>query len=326
MQREFCTLFDSNYLYKAVVMHRSLMRHCESFRTTAFCFDDDAARVLGRMKLPSLDIVTLGQLEEFDPELRSVKPDRSRVEYLWTSTPALPLYVLGTRPEVSEITYVDADLMFFGDPEPLFEEMGDASVALTPHRYSPEYRQHAHNGVYNVQFLPFRRDERGLEILQWWHDRCIEWCYYRLEDGKIGDQAYLNDWPERFDGVHVLQHKGAGLAPWNVSNYKIRRRGHELFVDDDPLVFFHYHDVTLDREGHHDPRPARYYLTLPVRRRLYSPYFQQIDYAIGEVQTVDLGFDAGLGERPTLGARFRKARFRISLWWKSLTARRGSSD
>ena len=29
--------------------------------------------------------------------------------------------------------------MFFSDPEPLFDEMGDASVLITPHRYAPEY-------------------------------------------------------------------------------------------------------------------------------------------------------------------------------------------
>ena len=78
--------------------------------------------------------------------------------------------------------------------------------------------------IYNVQFMTFRRDARGLEALHWWRDRCIEWCYYRVEDGKLGDQKYLDDWPERFDGVHVLEHPGGGLAPWNVENYELARR------------------------------------------------------------------------------------------------------
>ncbi|MEA2459442.1 MAG: hypothetical protein QOC95_2414, partial [Thermoleophilaceae bacterium] len=30
-QHEFCTLFDSNYLVKAVAMHRSLLRHGGDF-------------------------------------------------------------------------------------------------------------------------------------------------------------------------------------------------------------------------------------------------------------------------------------------------------
>jgi hypothetical protein len=319
--REFCTLFDSNYLFKAVALYRSLERHCPSFRLTAFCYDDDAARILGRLELENIEIVTLAALEAFDPELLAVKPDRSRVEYFWTSTPALPLYVFGTRPEVAEVTYLDADLMFFRDPEPLYEEMGDASVAITPHRYSPEYSQHLHNGVYNVQFLPFRRDDRGLEVLQTWHDQCIEWCYWRLEDGKLGDQKYLDQWPERYEGVHVIEHKGGGLAPWNVSQYKISKEGSDLLVDGDPLIFYHYHQVDLHAGGEHDPRPPAFYLSWRERRRIYTPYWEEIERAIAQVRSVDLGFSAGLTPRPSPFRRLQMSRSRLPLWRARLMRR-----
>ena len=246
MHREFCTLFDSNYLFKAVAMHRSLLRHCTSFTLTAFCFDDRAKATLDRLGLPNLRTVALAELEASDPELLWTKTDRTPVEYCWTATPALPLHVFRTRPDVTEVTYLDADLMFFADPEPLFAEMRDASVLITPHRFAPQFAHHAENGIYNVQFLVFRRDDRGLEALQWWHDRCIEWCYYRLEDGKLGDQKYLDDWPERFEAVHVLQHKGGGLAPWNIAQYDLREvPGGLVMVDNDELVFFHYHRTQL---------------------------------------------------------------------------------
>jgi hypothetical protein len=296
--RELCTLFDSNYLVKALAMHRSLMDSGADFHLTAFCFDDRAYELLERLDLDRVSAVALAELEAFDRELAGVKDDRTPTEYCWTATPALPRYVLGTRPEVDEVTYLDADLLFFADPEPLFAEMGDASVLITPHRYAPEYAHLIENGVYNVQFMVFRRDPRGTEALEWWHDRCIEWCYYRLEDGKLGDQKYLDDWPERFAGVHVLEHKGGGLAPWNATQYDVRRSGDRVLVDEDPLIFFHYHRVGVREKGRHEWRPPGFAVTPAVRRLVYGPYMAALDDALGRIRAVDPGFRAGV-EAPT---------------------------
>lgn len=304
--REFCTLFDSNYLFKFLAMHESLVRSGAEFRITAFCFDDLAHQVLGELELDHVGRVSLDQLERHDPALAGVKSDRSPVEYCWTATPALPLYVLETRPEVDEITYLDADLLFFADPEPLFEEMGDSSVLITPHRFSPEYLEQEKNGIYNVQFLTFRRDSRGMECLRWWHDRCIEWCYYRLEDGKLGDQKYLDDWPTRFDGIHVLQHKGGGLAPWNISQYELTRSGDQVLVDGEQLVFFHYHRVRLIEGGGTDWRPPGYLITREQRRLVYDPYMAALKSARRRVGKVAPGFDAGLVPRPSVRERLHR--------------------
>jgi hypothetical protein len=317
--RHFCTLFDRNYVFKALVLHRSLLRHSPDFHLTAFCFDDEARRVIDALELPHISTVGLEELEAFDPELLSVKPDRSAVEYLWTSTPSLPLYMFAARPELDEATYLDADLMFFSGPEPLFEEMGDASVLITPHRFSPELAHHAINGIYNVQFLTFRRDERGLETLNWWHDRCIEWCYYRFEDGKLGDQKYLDDWPERFEGIHVLRHKGGGLAPWNITQYDVRETPGGVRVDDDPLIFFHYHRVRLLQRGAFLWRPPGYYISPENRRLVYDPYVEELGRAVEEVRERVPGFSSGIEPAPPRRERFQLALNHLAAWflWKT---------
>jgi hypothetical protein len=61
--------------------------------------------------------------------------------------------------------------MFFSSPEPIFTEAKNASILLTEHRYLPEYDQSATSGIYNVQFMMFRRNIEGLNALTWWRDR-----------------------------------------------------------------------------------------------------------------------------------------------------------
>jgi hypothetical protein len=310
-RHEYCTLFDSNYLVKAVAMHQSLLRHAGDFHLTAICFDDDAKRILDRLALPRLTAISLADLEAFDAELLATKPDRSPVEYCWTATPALTRYVMAARPEVDDVTYLDADLMFFADPALLFAEIGDASICITPHRYSREHQHQVVNGIYCVQWVTFRRDERGRGALEWWHDRCIEWCYYRLEDGKLGDQKYLDDWPERFEGVRVLEHKGGGLAPWNITRYRVHERDGQVYVDDDPLVFFHYHRVKLRTRGAHAWEPPGYPISDHDRRLVYDPYLAQLDAALKLIRTVEPGFKGGMESPPPVRERLAEARTRF---------------
>jgi hypothetical protein len=313
MTHEFCTLFDSGYLFKALALYASLERHCGRFHLTALCVDEEAECLLRLLALPNMSVLPLAELESRDGALAATKADRNRFEYCCTATPALPLHLLETRPEVDEITYLDADLLFFSSPEPLFAEMGDASVLITPHRF-PEYLRHYEaNGIFNVQFMTFRRDEEGLAALRWWHDRCLEWCYLRLEDGKFADQKYLDDWPERFKGVHVLQHPGGGLAPWNVDGVALRDDGGSVTVDGKPLVFFHFHRVRMRTDGGYDWRAPGYLGLTRAFELVYRPYLGALDEAKRRVWVVDPSFRGGLVPGRGAQQRFDEARADIGV-------------
>ena len=316
MQNEFCTLFDVNYLPRGLVLYRSLERHCPDFRLRVFCMDTETKRILDKLRLPRLSTIGLDELEAHDRELLAVKPTRTQVEYCWTATPAVCAYALDTEPDLEAITYLDADLMFFRDPEPIWQEFADDSVLIVPHRYAPQWQPHEEtSGIYNVEFMTFRRDERGLETLHWWRDRCLEWCYFRVEDGKMGDQKYLDDWPERFEGVHVLEHPGGGLAPWNVERYELARGNGSVLVDDRELVFYHYHSLRLYRgvtqlravglfsdafRYTRGPVPFVWTTNYPVepaeRQLVWDPYLEELGRALQEVRRDEPRFDAGFVE------------------------------
>ncbi|RQO36104.1 glycosyl transferase [Herminiimonas sp. KBW02] len=286
----FCTLFDSNYLTRGLALYQSLKNVGESFTLYAVCFDDLAYEVLCRLELPDLVAVSLG---EFETEaLLAVKKERTSGEYCWTCTPHVIRYVLDTY-QLSDVTYLDADLYFYGKPSLLFDEFqqSNASVLITPHRYTPRYDQSIASGIYCVQFMTFKANEDGLKVLQWWQDRCLEWCFNRVEDGKFGDQKYLDDWPQRFRGVHVLQHIGGGVAPWNVQQYLVNWRPDELCVDNFPVIFYHYHGYKKYADGVHDL--GGYKLGKEAVQYLYKPYVYGLNVAEEQIKNVFPDFDRG---------------------------------
>ncbi len=263
----FCTYFDRNYLLKGLALYNSLRRYCTTFKLWALCLDSETFDTLTRLSLPSIVLLPLTELEQYDPQLQAVKRTRSLVEYYWTCTPELPLYILERDPNVDIVTYLDADLYFFQSPSPIYQELGNSSILIVEHRSAPPHAHYAAtNGIYNVSINVFRRDENGLACLHWWRERCLEWCYYRPEDGKMGDQKYLDEWPQRFERVAIVKQKGIGVAPWNIQNYELSRQGGRLYVDNNPLITYHFHGFRLYNSISYQPTDNSEYVF--TRRQL----------------------------------------------------------
>jgi hypothetical protein len=274
----FCTYFDHRYMSRGLALYRSLRQHCDSFRIWMLCMDAEAYSALAELDLPGVCPLTLEEFEEGDQILLHAKQNRSLLEYYFTCTPCLPLFVLNRCPDVDRITYLDADLFFYADPSAVFTEMGDCSIAIIGHRFSNRLQHLEVLGTYNVGWISFRRDSYSRECLIWWRERCNEWCYDRSEDGRFADQKYLDDWPTRFQGTLVLLHKGANLAPWNLAKYQIGWHADQLWVDDQPLIFFHFHALRRINQWLYDSNMAHYETTLSplVRNRIYAPYLQTL--------------------------------------------------
>lgn len=300
----FCTLFDSNYLSRGLAMYRSLAATGDEFTLYVFCFDDRTLQVLRRMALPHLVPVSLA---EFETEaLLRVKKERSRAEYCWTCTPHVIRHVLDNfGPEM--VTYLDADLFFFASPSILLDEFrrSGGSVLITEHRFTPGHERALIRGRYCVQFMTFRGDDRGREVLSWWGERCLEWCYARLEEGKFGDQKYLDDWTERFAGVHVLEHPGGGVAPWNAGRYMVFTDNGRLHGEEKAsgrrleVVFYHFHHLRIYDNGYVDLGHFR--LSRELKKLAYVPYLAALEEAAGDIGGIDGSFDPNGTTPPPAG-------------------------
>ena len=183
----FCTLFDINFISQGLSMYESLKEHCKNdFTLYIFAFCDESYNLLKELNLDNVKVISLSELEEGIPALLTVKNNRTKGEYCWTCGSASIKYCI-EQFNLDQCTYLDADIYFYSDPKVLLDEMGDKSVLITEHRYTPKYDQTNTSGKYCVQFVSFKNDEKGMRVLNWWVDRCIEWCYARCEDGKFGD-------------------------------------------------------------------------------------------------------------------------------------------
>ena len=286
----YATYFDRHYLSRGLALHRSLARHSPSFLLWVLCLDDETHRVLSSLGLEHVVLVRLAELERADRALRESKDDREPIEYYWTCGPAFLLYLLKRDPQIDLLTYLDADLFFFGDPTPLYEELGADSILVVEMRRPKtprEPRRRERFGAYNVGLVAFRRTAEGLACLEWWRERCIEWCFNRREDGRFGDQKYLDEWPARFRRVAVVKHQGAGLAPWNLISYRYRRQQGRVFVDADPLIFYHFSDLRVVNGWLFDVDVKRrfgYPLDPLIRRHVYFPYLRELRSARGMIR------------------------------------------
>jgi hypothetical protein len=266
----YVTIFDSGFLPQGMALAQSLSEHAGEYVLWVVAVDLEAERALALLALPNVRILPLDEVET--DALLAVKGGRTRAEYCWTLTPFAARFVFERDPRVERVTYLDADLWFRRSPKPIFEELERAgkTVLITEHAYAPQYdSSRKTSGTYCVQFLTFTK--AGEFVRKWWEERCLEWCFARYENGKFGDQKYLDDWPERFpEHVHVLEHRGWALAPWNATRFPAS-----------DAVFYHFQGLRLI-----SPRwisIGAYPVPQVVVREIYRPYMREIRSAVGKL-------------------------------------------
>lgn len=240
MRYSFCTYFDRNYILLGLALYRSLKRHCPDFCLYVLCLDAVTYDLLTRMADRSLVPIRLADLEAWDQNLLKAKANRSHIEYYFTITPSVCLYVLETF-NTDVITYLDADVYFFSSPAVIYEALGDQSILATEHGFPDRLKKYEEYGRFNVQYESFRADDQGLSCLRRWRDQCLDSCPYQLVDGKYADQKYLDEWPSLYDRLVVPKHPGVGVASWNIEDKHVHLRDGKVYVGDMPLVFYHFH-------------------------------------------------------------------------------------
>jgi hypothetical protein len=297
----FCTFFDMRYLSRGLALHESLSRVlADEFELWILCMDAATHGFLRRANLERVNLVKLEELERACPDLPQVRGERKLVEYYFTCKPAFIDFLLKTNPHVDRLTYLDADLYFFGDHSLLKDELSAASIAIVEHRFASNLQSLAITGRYNAGWISIKRDSAGLDCVEWWRQRCIEWCYDTPDNGRYGDQGYINEFSRLFDGVVSVAHKGVNLAPWNIGNFSIGLVNGRVVVDGEPLVFFHFHGLKQLGRWLIDSGLNGYQVSMDhtTKEKIYRPYVRLLHRFEKSIDGVQ-----GYGTTPSLLTR-----------------------
>ena len=265
-----CAYFDWNYLEKGMACYQSLVNQNPNIRFFVVCLDEKTYDYLYDFK-DNIVAIKLKDVEKYFPRLPAVKHNRLLKEYFATMSPIVPMYIFDTYPEVDILFYTDADIAFWSDPEEMLEIFGDKSLMVTDHGFEPPRS----NVRFNVGILGYRNDEHCREFLEWWADRCLEWCkWVTLPNGMCADQGYLNiihDQPDRFKNTLECPHPGINMGPWNIAKYNITQKDGKPIIDNKyNLICYHYHEFVMKENSYY---PTGWKITNNDKKYVYDPYY-----------------------------------------------------
>lgn len=249
----YCTLFDSNYIDKGIVMINSLLDVSPSSKIYVLCMDEMAYLIINDY-YESNNVQPIKKRTFFDyfPKLYDIENKRSRGELCWSCTAILIKYVLFEKNE-GLCTYIDSDLRFYHDPTVLIDEMKvcNCSVQVVPHNFIPKtigQIAEKNNGKNCVQFNTFMAEEKSLMLLNEWIEQCVEKCSAETS----GDQMYTSGWDE-YSFVYSTNNSGAGMAPWNITRFSSFDKDNMSVFDKYKkmrfnIIFYHFQNITyIDR-------------------------------------------------------------------------------
>jgi len=281
MKVNLCTYFDKNYLSKFLACRESIIEYEKNVTFYCLCLDDFSYDYLKKIKKKNIQIISLKEIEEKYLVLKYAKKNREKVEYYFTLSPFLPLYILENF-NVDIINYIDSDLFFFDSPKNIINLLDNNSIIIIEHGIKTQ-----RFGKFNVGWLTFKNDETSKICLKDWGNNCINWCYDYVEEEKYADQKYLDSWPKKFKKIKVLS-PSFNVAPWNVNSKDVEVRENKIFINKNKLIFFHFHGLLISKNffssgfSIYNKKASNNLI-----QYLYKPYIIKLENFKKEVNTVE---------------------------------------
>jgi len=157
-----------------------------------------------------------------------------------------------------EVVYLDGDMVLYGPLDTVWEAFGRHAVLLTPHLLrplpddglTPNETLFMNAGAFNAGFIGVRDTPVGRAFVGWWKRMLEQNCVGDLLAGLFVDQKWLCLVPGMFPDVGILRHAGINAGHWTLAHARVScgptgpLSTADVYVDDDPLVLFHFSGMT----------------------------------------------------------------------------------
>ncbi|MFZ5989234.1 MAG: hypothetical protein ACOYWZ_19240 [Bacillota bacterium] len=294
----FTTIVSKDHLYKFIVMYTSLSIYCDDFKLYVLCANEVVYDILVTIGFEHIVPIKLKEVE--NEQLLNAKEDRIFHAYCWTLKPSFLYYVMINYPKAKYFAHLDADLCFFDDPEKIFLENEYASLFLTHHRNSERFLQFYNlTGIYNTGFVGCKNNKLAREAVRQWKNKCIEYCPIKEDPIKkaFGDQRYVEEWPVKYPEVHIVETVGANTALWNVTNYRVTLHNNKVFINGEPLIFYHFSGLAMVNSTEYNICWYYHIDDENIINYIYVPYLKMLKGCIDEVKRYFPGFNEGFLKR-----------------------------
>jgi len=244
------TVCSLNRLGQILVLSKTFLKHNSDYKFFA-CLVDEIDNRIDPQLYPFIEFVLFSSLPLANKNELSDKYDI--FELSCASKAFFGNYLLQKcNPEI--LIYLDTDICVYDNFHPIEQQLLTNSILVTPHfsifvpddgKY-PLERDVLNSGLYNGGFLAIKNNEESRTFFKWWQERLFTQGFNNVCEGMMVDQLWLNLVPIYFSSSKVFNHPGCNLAYWNLPERKLEFRNGRYFVNEQPLIFFHFSGYRID--------------------------------------------------------------------------------
>jgi len=270
-----CSIVSNDYLIRVIALYNSLMQYQNNFNLWLCVIDQEAYDTLSSLELENVTLIDVGDI---DADVRA-KHDKN--EYCWILKSLFVDYLF-INCKLDKILYCDADTYFYSTVKHIYEEWGAYSFFMTTQR-ADKYMEQV-DGQYQAGLLGFKNDNYGEEILSWWKQKCLDWCYdwHDKKHERWGDQKYLDKIPLLFENIKISHNLGINAAPWNLIlndlSYYVTGDDNQVFINNYSICSYHFGSMRVIEMNKFDLW-YRCELTIKpeIMNLIYLPYIKELN-------------------------------------------------